>query len=301
MQLNQLNLADIRAFVLIAKLGNFTKAAEELEVSRSHVSRQLSQLENSMGVTLVIRTTRSLSLTDAGELFYRQCEQALSSIEQAVLAAVDDVQEARGELRINSVGGHIGEELIADICSAFMQENPDVRIHLDFSSHRVDLIEEGFDVAFRMGKLEDASFVARKLTEIRMSTLASPTYFTLCGQPQHPKQLTDHRCLTGSVKRWSYQHKETKQTLDVPVDGDLQCKNGRVLVRAALAHNGIIRVPTFYCHQEIARGELVEVFQDWHIPSVDFSLIYHKDKYQPVRLKRFIEFSKRYFEQGVIE
>lgn len=105
MQLNQLNLADIRAFVLIAKLGNFTKAAEELEVSRSHVSRQLSQLENSMGVTLVIRTTRSLSLTDAGELFYRQCEQALSSIEQAVLAAVDDVQEARGELRINSVGG----------------------------------------------------------------------------------------------------------------------------------------------------------------------------------------------------
>lgn len=124
MQLNQLNLADIRAFVLIAKLGNFTKAAEELEVSRSHVSRQLSQLENSMGVTLVIRTTRSLSLTDAGELFYRQCEQALSSIEQAVLAAVDDVQEARGELRINSVGGHIGEELIADICSAFMQENP---------------------------------------------------------------------------------------------------------------------------------------------------------------------------------
>lgn len=87
MQLNQLNLADIRAFVLIAKLGNFTKAAEELEVSRSHVSRQLSQLENSMGVTLVIRTTRSLSLTDAGELFYRQCEQALSSIEQAVLAA----------------------------------------------------------------------------------------------------------------------------------------------------------------------------------------------------------------------
>ncbi|HAS2528743.1 TPA: LysR family transcriptional regulator, partial [Vibrio cholerae] len=126
MQLNQLNLADIRAFVLIAKLGNFTKAAEELGVSRSHVSRQLSQLENSMGVTLVIRTTRSLSLTDAGELFYRQCEQALSSIEQAVLAAVDDVQEARGELRINSVGGHIGEELIADICSAFMQENPDV-------------------------------------------------------------------------------------------------------------------------------------------------------------------------------
>lgn len=91
-----------------------------------------------------------------------------------MLAAVDDVQEARGELRINSVGGHIGEELIADICSAFMQENPDVRIHLDFSSHRVDLIEEGFDVAFRMGKLEDASFVARKLTEIRMSTLASP-------------------------------------------------------------------------------------------------------------------------------
>ncbi|MGL5291013.1 MAG: LysR family transcriptional regulator [Plesiomonas sp.] len=301
MQLNQLNLADIRAFVLIAKCGNFTKAAEELAVSRSHVSRQLSQLENSMGVTLVIRTTRRLSLTDAGELFYRQCEQALSGIEQAVLAAVDDVQEVRGELRINSVGGHIGEEVIADICSAFMQENCEVRIHLDFSSHRVDLIEEGFDVAFRMGKLENGSFVARKLTEISMSTLASPAYLKKQGQPQQPKQLSQHHCLTGSVKRWSYQHKGSQQTFDVLVDGDFQCKNGRVLVRAALAGNGIIRVPTFYCHQEIARGELVEVFQDWYIPRVELSLIYHKDKYQPMRLKRFIEFSKRYFAQGIME
>lgn len=300
MQLNQLNLSDIRAFVLIAQCGHFTKAAEQLGVSRSHVSRQLSQLENSMGVTLVTRTTRSLSLTDAGALFYRQSEQALRSIEQAVLAAVDDVQEVRGELRINSVGGHIGEELIADICHAFMQDNPEVRIHLDFSSHRVDLIEEGFDVAFRMGKLEDASFVARKLTDIRMSTLASPNYFKGSTLPSHPKQLTEHRCLTGSVKRWSYQHKETGQTLDVPVEGDLQCKNGRVLVRAALAHNGIIRVPTFYCHDSIANRELIEVFQDWQIPHVEFSLIYHKDKYQPMRLKRFIEFSTRFFAQKLI-
>ncbi|MGL5335341.1 MAG: LysR family transcriptional regulator [Enterovibrio sp.] len=301
MQLNQLDLTDIRAFVLIAKCGNFTKAAEELAVSRSHVSRQLSKLENSMGVTLITRTTRRLSLTDAGELFYRQCEKALNSIEQAVLAAVDDVQETRGELRINSVGGHIGEELIADICNAFMQENAEVRIHLDFSSHRVDLIEEGFDVAFRMGKLENGSFIARKLAQVNMSTLASPAYLKKHGQPQHPKQLFEHRCLTGSVKRWSYQHKQSQQPFDIFVDGNLQCKNGRVLVRAALADGGIIRVPTLYCRQEIARGELVEVFQDWYIPRVEFSLIYHKDKYQPARLKRFIEFSKHYFEQEVIE
>lgn len=295
--LNQINLADIRSFVLIAQLGNFTKAAEALDVSRSHVSRQISQLEKQMGVTLLMRTTRMLKLTDAGKTFYQQCEKALNDIDQALLTAVEDIEVLQGELKINCVGGYLGEEVIAQVASDFMRLHPQITINLDFSSHRVDLIEDEFDIAFRMGKLEDAGFIARKLMNIEMGTLASPDYLARNESLSHPKQLNSHQCLTGSVKRWSFEHTSLQQSYDVHVNGHLQCKNGRVLLKGALDGNGIIRVPVIYCQQEIKQGALKEVFTDWRVPSVDFSMIYHRDRYQPKRLKLFIEFVKQYFEK----
>ncbi|MFB9216355.1 LysR family transcriptional regulator [Vibrio sinaloensis] len=295
--LNQINLADIRSFVLIAQLGNFTKAAEALDVSRSHVSRQISQLEKQMGVTLLMRTTRMLKLTDAGKTFYQQCEKALNDIDQALLTAVEDIEVLQGELKINCVGGYLGEEVIAQVASDFMRLHPQITINLDFSSHRVDLIEDEFDIAFRMGKLEDAGFIARKLMNIEMGTLASPDYLARNESLSHPKQLNSHQCLTGSVKRWSFEHTSLQQSYDVHVNGHLQCKNGRVLLKGALDGNGIIRVPVIYCQPEIKQGTLKEVFTDWRVPSVDFSMIYHRDRYQPKRLKLFIEFVKQYFER----
>lgn len=297
--LNHLNLADIRSFVLIAQLGNFTKAAQALDVSRSHVSRQISNLENQMKVTLLIRTTRTLKLTEAGKLFYQQCEQALNGIEQAVLIAVDDVEKVQGEIRINCVGGYLGEEVIGQIACDFMQQYPQTQVHLDFSSHRVDLLEEDFDIAFRMGQLDDSGFIARKLMTIEMSTLASPEYLRKMGTPSHPKELSTHQCLTGSVTRWGYQHINQSEEIDVPIKGHLQCKNGRVLVKGALNHQGIIRVPQVYCLEPIKQGQLIEVFSQWQIPSVAFSAIYHRDRYQPKRLRVFIDFVIAHFASGI--
>ncbi|MDF2152871.1 LysR family transcriptional regulator [Vibrio sp. CAU 1672] len=292
-----INLADIRSFVLIAQLGNFTKAAEALAVSRSHVSRQISQLEKQMGVTLLLRTTRTLKLTEAGKTFYSQCEAALHRIDQAVLAAVDDVEEVRGEIRINCVGGYLGEEVVADLVAAFMKQYPQVRIELDFSSHRVDLIEDEFDIAFRMGKLEDSGFVSRKLIDVEMGTYASPGYLQQYGHPAHPKDLEKHHCLTGTVTRWAFSHKMTQQSAEYHVRGQLRCKNGRVMLKGALADNGIIRVPRLYCLQELEQGALQEVFSEWTIPSVEFSALYHRDRYQPNRIRTFIEFTVEYFRQ----
>lgn len=296
--LNQTNLSDVRSFVLIARLGNFTKAAEELDVSRSHVSRQISSLEKQMGVTLFVRTTRTLRLTQAGKALYQQCEQALHNIDQALIAAVDDIEEVRGEIKVNCVGGYLGEVIIANIVNDFMLQHPDITVSLDFSSHRVDLIEDEFDIAFRMGKLEDAGFVARKLLDIEMGTLASPDYLARKGRPVHPKDLVEHDCLTGSVRKWSFQSSsDASKNLDVAVKGRLQCKNGRVLVNGALSGNGIIRVPRIYCEDELVQGRLVEVFDQWLIPSVDFSAIYHRDRYQPKRLRTFIDFVKEQFDK----
>ncbi|MGF1907213.1 MULTISPECIES: LysR family transcriptional regulator [Aliivibrio] len=295
--INQINLTDIRSFVLIARLGNFTKAADTLDVSRSHVSRQISSLEKHMGVTLLIRTTRTLRLTEAGKHFYYQCEQALHTIDQALLSAVDDVEKVQGEIKVNCVGGHIGEVVIAEVVNAFMQQYPEVSISLDFSSNRVDLIEEEFDIAFRMGSLDDSGFVAKKLLVIDMGTLASPEYLTRRGRPSHPKELNQHHCLTGSVRKWHFQSTQTNEHYDVTVKGNLQCKNGRVLVAGALAGNGIIRVPLIYCQQELDDGKLEQVFEEWVIPSVDFSALYHRDRYQPKRIRTFIDFVYDYLSQ----
>ncbi len=288
---NKINLADIRAFVLIADEGSFTNAAEILEVSRSHVSRQLSALEKQMGVSLMIRTTRSLRLTEAGKVFHQQAKKALQNLEQAVIAAADNTQQVRGTIRVNCVGGHIGEELIAKMASQFMAQHQDVNIELDFSSHRIDLITDEFDIAFRMGELEDASFIGKKLTDLKIETLASPILLQQYPQIESPKDLSDIPCLTGSVKYWKFQKKDnTKQKMDVHVDGRFSCKNGRALVQGAVDGNGVIRVPEMYCQQEIKQGLLISVFDYWEVPLVPFYAIYHKDKYQPARLRAFIDY-----------
>ncbi|UTZ22199.1 LysR family transcriptional regulator [Vibrio campbellii] len=300
--LNKVNLADIRSFVLIAQLGNFTKAAEALSVSRSHVSRQISGLEAQMGVTLLTRTTRTLRLTHAGERFYQECEKALRDIDQALIAAVDDTQEVRGLIRVNCVGGYIGEDIIAKYVNEFMLEYPNITVDLDFSSPRIDLIEDQFDVAIRMGELEDAGFVARKLMMIDMVTLASPNYLKTHGEPVTPKELAKHRTLTGSVTRWSYRNVANPQEhSDVIVKGNLRCKNGRALVMGALHGNGIVRVPLSYCDEEVKQGQLVKVMPEWEIPSVPLSAIFHRDRYQPKRLRTFIDFVKAKFGQEFAE
>ncbi len=298
--LNNVNLSDVRSFVLIAQLGNFTKAAEALSVSRSHVSRQISALESQIGVTLLTRTTRTLRLTPAGERFYQQCEKALNEIDQALIAAVDDTEEVQGLIRVNCVGGYIGEQIIARYIADFMALYPQIRIHLDFSSHRVDLIEDEFDIAFRMGELEDASFIAKRLMNIEIVTLASARYLQAHGNPTHPKELSQHACLIGSVKRWSFQStKDNSIQTDIHIEGQLVCKNGQALVTGALLGNGIIRVPLMYCREAVNKEDLVRILPEWQIPTVPFSAIYHRDKYQPKRLRTFIDYIKQRFEQDI--
>ncbi|RJG51207.1 LysR family transcriptional regulator [Motilimonas pumila] len=298
--LESVSLDNIRLFVLIAQQGNFTKVAERLGISRSHVSRQVSALESQLGMTLFVRTTRTLALTPAGENLFQDCQQALLAIDRALLTAVDDNQQVRGRLRVNCVGGYLGEELIAQHISQFMLQHPDIKVELAFSSHRIDLIADEFDVAFRMGALEDAGFIGKKLASIEMVTLASPAYLSRFGPVSEPKVLSHHRCLTGSVTRWHFVSRQAPQkAIDVVVPNTLSCKNGKVLVAAALAGNGIIRVPALYCQQEIEEGLLVPVFTEWQVPSVDFSMIYHKDKFQSQRLRSFIGFIKQHFVASI--
>ena len=282
------NLHEIRAFVAIAKMGSFSAAAIQLKISRAHVSRQLSQLESRLGTLLIIRTTRSQRLTPVGEVFYARCQAAFSEIEDAITTASHDSFLMEGTIKINSVGGIIGEELIANCLHRFCIQYPNIRIELDFSSERESLISSNFDIVVRMGALEDSQLIGRKLGVIKIGTYASPQYLVQHPALKHPRDLKDHPCLSGSVKKWRYCNQKG-EFYDVEISGNFQCKNGHVLLHAALQGNGICRLPELYCEKSKKSGQLLDVFSDWHIEEVPLYLLYHKNPYPPARFSLLIK------------
>lgn len=298
----EISLPDIQAFVVIAREGSFTKAAELMGCSRSYLSRQLNQLEAQLGVSLIIRTTRAQRLTQQGEAFYQQCQQSLNKIDVAVNQALESASELSGPLNINCVGGYIGETLIMDLINGFSRVYPNIDINLDFDSRRVDLISGEFDFVFRMGSLEDSALIARKLMDIEIVTLASPEYFKSNGRPLHPKDLKAHACITGSIKSWRFISEQETDSGGLPlveeiqVKGPFSCKNGHAMVNNAKAGLGIVRVPAMYCRDEIRAGELLHLFDDWQAASVAFNLIYLQDAYQSKKLKAFKDYVISYFE-----
>ena len=293
----EINLIDIKAFVLIAEHGSFTKAAETLSCSRSHLSKQLIQLEANLGVKLITRTTRAQRLTEQGKLFFERCKRSLEDINQAVAITVDNAHKLQGTININSVGGIIGEELICKIINNFIKQYPDITVTLDFNSQRVDLLSDGFDLVFRMGNLDNSGLIARKLINIPIDTLASPLYLEKHGYPNHPKMLQDHLCITGSINHWHFHHiEDVNNQVEIPIKGTFRCKNGRVMLNGAKAGNGIVRLPTLYCPDEIKNGDLVSVFKEWQIPPTPLFLLYQQDKYQPARIRAFIDFVTKHFQ-----
>ncbi|PKG81378.1 LysR family transcriptional regulator [Colwellia sp. 75C3] len=283
----KVSLSDIKTFVVLAEQGSFTKAGEKLACSRSHISKQLAQLESSLDVSLLIRTTRTQHLTPQGEAFYQRCKLSLNGISHAIDRVLESADSLSGKIRINCVGGYIAEEVISPLISDFMVEHPDINIELDFSSRRVDLVSGEFDFVFRMGELADSSLIARKLTDITINTYVSPKYLAKHGKPNDPKDLIKHRCITGSLKSWSFINSETKKKTDVMVEGNLTCKNGRVMISSAISGNGIIRVPELYCKTELERGLLEPLFTKWQVESTPFYLVYVQDKHKPMRLTAF--------------
>ncbi len=285
-----INYSDIKSFLVLVEEGSFTKAAEKLLCSRSQVSKQLSQLEANLGVSLLIRTTRTQHLTPSGELFYDKCKLSFNGIEHAIDRTRESANQMSGKIKINCVGGYIGENIVGSLVANFMQENPDINVVLDFTSRRVDLISGEFDFVFRMGELTDSALIARKLTDLTIGTYASPEYVKQFGRPKEPKDLAGHKCIAGSMHAWKFLHNEDQSKQEVIVKGDLECRNGRIMLYSALRGNGIIRVPEIYCGKELNEGKLVSVFDHWQPKPTPFYLVYLQDKHQPMRITAFKDF-----------
>ncbi|MDX2213131.1 MAG: LysR family transcriptional regulator [Oculatellaceae cyanobacterium bins.114] len=286
--LNQ--LPELIAFVQSVQTGSFSAAARSLNTTPSAVSKRVAKLEDRLNVRLLQRTTRSLNLTTEGTAYYERVSRLLTELEDAN-DLIMTRGKPRGKLTI-SAPLDFGRLVLAHWMPDFLAQYPEVQIDLRLSDRFVDLVEEGIDVAIRMGTLEDSSLIRKHLGEVSYVVCASPTYLKAHGTPKAPEQLVNHNCLrfvsNGHPLPWMFVMNGESQ--DIAVTGTLDSDNGDVLRLAALSHVGIIRVLEFQVESELQNKRLRKLFDDELLPSRVIQAVYtHKRNLSP-RVQAFLEF-----------
>lgn len=295
---NNKYLEEIQIFVAIAEKGSFTAAADYLGSSRAHLSRQLSRLEAHLGTQLIRRTTRKLSLTTAGQSYFESCQQGLDRLSRAETDILSTRNALRGTIRLNSVGGILGEDILSAMLRDFQKIYPHICLVVDFSSDRIDLIANQMDVVLRMGDLSDSTFLARKIAMIDINIFAHSDYLAAHPAIHTPQDLMDHNCLIGSINPWHFHHIDQNETdQHVRVSGNLVSRNGRILLKAALAGQGIVRLPDIYCREYVAQGQLQPVFSEWRPVSVPLYCLNGFTQYQPQIVTLLIDHLSQNFSQ----
>ncbi|MCP1313126.1 MULTISPECIES: LysR family transcriptional regulator [unclassified Halomonas] len=277
----------IAAFVKVAELGSYTRAAEALDSSRTRLSRQVMALEETLGVRLLQRTTRRIHLTTEGERYLAHAQAILAALDEAASDVSSTTQQIQGDMRINAPMS-FGVRYLAPLVARFMVEHPKLQVRLDLNDRRVDLVEEGYDVAIRIGQLADSTLVARRITRCRMLFCASPGYLERYGTPATPKALADHRCLRYRSGQTSGEWTLGDGTSVMP-RGPLESNNGDVLTHMAEAGLGIAQQPSFLVTESILAGRLVPILLDQPPTMLDINALYIARRYLPAKVEGFIE------------
>ena len=290
-------LTSMMVFVRAAELGNFTGAADEFEISPTMVGKHVRALEARLGARLIHRTTRRQQLTDAGRLYYDRCKAVLEEA-AAAEASVDALRGVpRGLLRVTASVTY-GARKIAPALTEFLSQYPDVQAELVLSDRTVDLIEEGFDAAIRIGNLDDSGLIARPLAPYRMMICASPAYLAAHSTPRRPQDLERHVCLAywSLQGRWKLTDRNGREH-PVRVESRLRTNNGDALRQAALAGFGIVMQPQVLLEDDVRCGHLVPLLPNYRLPSAPVNLVYLPDRRPTLKLQRFIDFMLARFEK----
>ena len=249
----------ISEFVALVECGTFTAAAKRLGISTAQVSRQVSSLEKRLNTELVHRTTRKVVITELGNQYYQQCHQLLEGLENAENALMDLQTTPKGKLKITAPITY-GEQHITPHMNDFLQQYPELDLHIQLTNQTLDLIDGGFDLAIRLGRLEDSRLKARKLGERQAYTCASPGYLNQFGEPHSLSELSQHNCLLGTLDHWYFQENGSERAMRV--SGNLRCNSGNSLVDAALKGIGIIQLPDDYVIEHIQQGRLIKLLEN---------------------------------------
>ena len=289
-------LDGIAAFVRVVDSGSFSAAARRLNVSKSAVSAHVQRLEDRLGVRLLNRTTRRLSLTEAGAAYYRHCARILAEAEAAEQAASALQREPRGTLRI-SAPDSFGWMHVAPAVPAFLKRYPELGIDINLSLAFVNLVDEGLDLAIRIGTLEDSALVVRTLASSRQVLCAAPAYLAEHGTPREPNDLVDHNCLCadlptwGNVWRLAGKDGETRVT----VDGSFRSNNAEMLRAAALDGIGIAALPTWVVSEQLRSGALQRVLTAWEAPVNTIYAVYPGNRLMSMKVRAFVDHLARHF------
>ncbi|GLQ06140.1 LysR family transcriptional regulator [Sneathiella chinensis] len=289
------------AFVAVAEQGSFSQAGRELRVSTAVVSARIAKLEADIGVRLLNRTTRQVSLTEEARGYYQDCKDILQQVEQAEAALSSRQNNPSGSLKI-AVPVVFGRRYVAPLLPGFVGRYPDIDIRLHLADSFVDILKEGMDVAIRIASLRDSTLMARKLADSPRVICAAPSYLDRFGTPQVPADLLQHQCLLlrfpGSVQfQWRFQENGNRITL--PVQGRLDSNNGDVIRDWALAGHGICMKSRWEVARELASGELVELLPETPPLPVGVYALYSPAATLPPRIRLFIDYLVEAFKPGI--
>lgn len=282
---------EMRTFVAVVDAGSFVGATAVLEMSKPAVSRYLGELEARLGVRLLHRTTRKLSLTAEGEVFYARCQELLNGLNEAEAEITSRSGEATGTIRINAPVS-FGISHLAFLWGDFRARYPKVSLDLTLSDRVVDLVEEGYDLAIRIARMPSSSLISRKLASTRMVLCASPTYLTRAGALKHPADLARHAVLAYSY--WSTRDEWEFTGPDGPVAVKttpcIRTNNGDTCRAGALQHQGVILQPTFMVGEDLQSGALIEVLPEYRSIELGIYAVYPSRKQLPPKVRAMIDF-----------
>lgn len=292
-------LEDIQVFVRVVEAGGVGKAAEQLHLAKSAVSRRLADLEARLKTKLIHRTTRSSSLTEAGRLYYQRALGLLDAVAEMNQLAEAESGELEGCLRL-ALPLSFGLEHLSPLLDEFARQHPKLQLHMDFSDREVALVEEGFDLAFRIADLKDTNLQARLITPIDFVLCASPDYLARFGEPKDVTELKAHQGLRYTAEQastWPLVDAEGRTHLVHP-DSRIQANNGHFLMQMAIAGHGLVLLPRFIAWQALQNGELQAILTHYTIPTMGAYALYPQNRFVSQKARSLIDFLVARLGQG---
>ncbi len=284
-------LEDMNMFIRVVDAGGISRAAEQLGLAKSAVSRRLVDLESRLGVRLINRTTRTSSLTEIGRTYYERAIKVVDDVSELNAITADSSTSLQGTINL-AAPLSFGLSHLSSAIDSFVKQHPELTINIDFSDRQVDLVEEGLDLAFRIGELKDSSLIARKISPIKLILCASPDYLKEHGTPETPDDLKNHKLLHYNISgtsTWKLSDEKGKQ-YSINVSAKIIANNGNFLRDMAIAGHGIVSSPTFISWKAIATGDLVPVLSDYKLPQPNAYAVYPQTRYLSQRTRMLIDF-----------
>lgn len=292
-------LEGVKEFLQVVECGSFSKASEKLGLSVAQVSRLVTRLEKKLGVRLLYRSTRRISLTEEGELYYQKSKQSMGLLENVELEIGRKVFEPSGTLKIN-LSGAFQEVFMIPILVDFMKKYPDLEVSVTLTDNMVDVIEGGYDVMICAGELEDSSVIARKMASVRFCILGSKEYFQHHPVPMTLEDLTQHNCLSGLSSTWCLSNSKGR-LFNHPVTGNWKSDNAHAILAAVTKGIGLGHLHIIGASEQIAKGDLVEVMRDYTWKGIPVWAVYPNRNHISAKVRFFIDYLAELFNSELFD